>query len=236
MGLCRKISVFLHRTLNVKIGIHLGDFNARRMCVRTEVLVLEVVVVQFVDSRETHCQGYVLLMIWVRVFRELQLENVCVSFWSFLKVSKMWEKIVAARDSCLFFHKEKSQIQSLMGLLFYMTWIQNEFRHMYGLEIEGLLLHNFIKLDLRFWDDIWIFCPKRLSCNCAFFTSKCVRILKLKSVGSTAVNFNLPLTYEHKCRWLYFRFQRNGFVCIVHVKHDFIASANFCDGVPRTSN
>ena len=64
-GLCRKISVFLHRTLNVKIGIHLGDFNGRRMCVRTEVLVSEVVVVvQFEDSRETHCQGYVLLMIW----------------------------------------------------------------------------------------------------------------------------------------------------------------------------
>ena len=79
------------------------------------------------------------------------------------------------------------------------------------------------------------FVQKDWAATAPFFTSKCVRILKLKSVG-TAVNFNLPLTYEHKCRWLYFRFQRNGFVCIVHVKHDFIASANFCDGVLRTSN
>ena len=38
----QKKSVFLHRTLNVKIGIHLGNFNGRRMCVRTEVLVSEV--------------------------------------------------------------------------------------------------------------------------------------------------------------------------------------------------
>ena len=75
---------------------------------------------QFVDSRETHCQGYVLLMIWVRVFRELQLENVCVSFWSFLKVSKMWEKIVAARDSWLFFIRRKVRFKVLWA--FYFTW------------------------------------------------------------------------------------------------------------------
>ena len=158
-------------------------------------------------------------------------------FGHFWKCQKCEKKIVATRDSCLFFlHRRKVRFKVLWA--FYFTWPEFKMSSdtcMYGLEKEGLLLHNFIKLDLRFWDDIWIFCPKRLSCNCAFFTSKCVRILKLKSVG-TAVNFNLPLTYEPKCRWLYFRFQRNGFVCIVHVKHDFIASANFCDGVLRTSN
>ena len=127
---------------------------------------------------------------------------MCVSFWSFLKVSKMWEKIVAARDSCFFFVRRR-KVRFKVLWAFYFTWPEFKMSSdtcMYGLEKEGLLLHNFIKLDLRFWDDIWIFCPKRLSCNCASFTAKCVRILKLKSLG-TAVNFNLLLTYEHKCRW-----------------------------------
>ena len=123
-------------------------------------------------------------------------------FGHFWKCQKCEKKIVATRDSCLFsFVGEKSDSKSYGPFILHdlnskwvqthvcMAWRKKDFCY----TILSSWTYGF-EMTFEF------FVQKDWAATAPFFTSKCVRIIKLKSVG-TAVNFDLPLTYEHKCRW-----------------------------------